>query len=285
MMSKKIKIITDSVADLPHDWLKANQVSLVPTYVNFEGESYADDGVELDRSDFYRRLPDMTEFPTTAAPSPLIAQEIVSQDADEYDHIISINVPSRYSVTMNNIKLGTQETLADKMTFVDAGTLTMAIGLQVMIAKQVAEETGDVDAVLKAIGQVRQHQQLYAVIATMEYLKRSGRVNTLLAAIGTLLQLKPIVSVYDSDIKPVQRIRTMKKATARLIDMVHENAPLDQLVVLHIQNETGAQYLYEQFKDIAPDNTQIVEVGPTLGTHLGPGSIGATFLPKGWNDN
>jgi DegV family protein with EDD domain len=281
MTSKqKIRIVTDSVSDIPQDLLKKWGIALVPTFVNYNQQSYADDGVELDRAAYYHHLQNSRQLPTTAAPPPALVEKILREAMEGYDHAICIHVPSKYSVTMNNVRLGAQSIGSEKFTFIDSGTLTMGIGMQVLIAAQVAAETGDVQQVVQVVERVRVNQRLYAIIDTMEYVRRSGRVNTLVAALGTLLRIKPVVTVYDSDIKPIQRIRTYKKAVAYLQDLVREAAPFERCIMLHVQNESGAHDILEGLSDILPADTPIVEVGPTLGTHIGPGSVGVTFLPK-----
>lgn len=281
---KKIRIITDSVSDIPANLLEKYNIGVIPCYVNYDGGSYADDGVELDRNAFFDALPDLDTFPTTAAPPPALAEEMLKDFIEGYDHVISINVPAKLSATYNNVKIGAQSLPADQVTVIDSQTLTMAAGFQVLIACEVAEKTGDVNAVMDAVDRVRRNQKLYAAFTTMEYLRRSGRVNTLVAAVGSLLQIKPIVDVYDGEVHPAARVRTFKKAVARMEEFVREQAPLDRIGILHIQNLEGAEELRDRLSDILPDNVLIAEVGPTLGTHIGPGALAVTTLRKSWDE-
>lgn len=279
----KIRIVTDSVSDLPAEALERWQIAVVPTFVNYGGRSYADDGRELDRTRFYQMLPAMREFPTTAAPPPALAEEILRGVASQGEHVLAIHVPAKLSATLNNVRIGAQAILPeDRYTIVDSGTLTMAQGMQVLIAAEMAEQGAPVAEIVAALQRVQEQQRLYAVIDTVEYLRRSGRVNPLLAALGTMLQIKPIVSVRDGVVSPVQRVRTFRKALERLRDLVLAESPLDRLVILHIQNEAGAREFLALLGDAAPPDTPIVEVGPTLGTHIGPGSVGATTLNRNW---
>ncbi|MCS6836079.1 MAG: DegV family protein [Anaerolineae bacterium] len=280
-MKQRIRIITDSVCDLPSDLVAQHNIVIIPCFVNFDGQSYADDGHELDRSTFYQRIPQMKDFPKTSAPPPSLAEKILREALEGYDYGICIHVPSAFSATLNNVKLGGQ-TMQDKLTFIDSQTLSMGIGLQALIAAEVAAETGDTNQVLRALEAVQRHQRLYAVLATLDFLRRSGRVNPLLASIGTLLQLKPVVSAHDSIIEPIARIRTFSKAVDFLYQKVMEQAPFERLFILHIQNEAGALALRDSLGQDLPADTSIIEVGPTLGTHIGPGSLGAVTLPRHW---
>jgi len=281
-MTQRIRIITDSVCDLPPDMVAEHQIAVVPCFINFDGQSYADDGHELDRSTFYGRIPSMKDFPKTSAPPPSLAEQILRDALEDYDHAVCIHVPSAFSATLNNIRLGSQSLPQDKFTFIDSRTLSMGIGLQALVAAEVAAQTGDLAQVLRAIEAVQRHQRLYAVLATLDYLRRSGRVNLLLASIGTLLQLKPVVSAHDSLIEPIARIRTFGKALDFLRQQVLAQAPFARLFILHIQNEEGALALRDSLGQDLPADTTIVEVGPTLGTHIGPGSVGAVTLPEHW---
>lgn len=284
MTFQKIRIITDSVCDIPADLLARYNIAVIPCYVNYNGQSYADDGKQLNRDEFYRILPALNPYPTTSAPSPALAAEMLAAALEGYDHLVGIHVPSALSATFANIRLGASQLPQERVTLVDSQMLTMAQGMQVLLAAEVAEKTGSVAAVLETLEQVRQHQRLYAVLYSLDALRRSGRVNPLISSIGTLLQIKPIVEVRSSQVEPVSRVRTFSKALDALYELVVAQAPFDRLTVLHIQNREGAQAFLERLGDLAPPDTLIVEVGPTLGTHIGPGSIGAATLNRQWKD-
>lgn len=283
MTSKQIRITADSVCDLPADILQELNVKLIPTYVNIGNESIADDGVALNREDFYRRLPSLSTQPTTAAPSPGDAESFFRGVLEDgADHIISIHVPEKLSGVYNTMRLGAEAVDKDKITLVDSLQLTFGIGMQVWVAAELAQETDDVDEIVAAIERVRQNTELYAIIDTLEYMKRSGRVNVLIANLGTLLRIKPIVRVWDGDIESHARVRTWSRAEDKLRELTRAQAPLDRLAIMHIANRAGAEKFLESIKDIAPEKTIIIEVTPTLGTHIGPGSVGVTTLRKNW---
>jgi DegV family protein with EDD domain len=278
----KIKIVTDSVCDIPQALLDQWNISVIPCYVNYGGRSYLDDGKELDRAGFWQDIAKFTEYPTTSAPAPGLAEEILTAAFQGYDHLIGIHVPAALSSTFNNIRAGAKNLPQDRVTFADSQTLTMGLGMQVLVAAEVAQNTGNVQDVLNAIEKVRKYQKLYATLYSLDALKRSGRVNPFVASIGTLLQIKPIIEVDNSIVHPIARVRTFGKAVDYLYDLVIKQTPLDRLVVLHIQNENGAKEFLERLGNHAPSDTQIIEVGPTLGTHIGMGSVGAMTLSQQW---
>lgn len=278
---KKIRVFTDSVGDIPEDLLKKWNIGVIPTYVNFDGKSYADDHT-FDRNAFYRQIPKMKEFPTTSAPSPAIAEQMLLEGIQGYDHIVSVNIPPQLSTTINNVRLGAQALPEGSVTVLDSGSLTMASGYQALIAAEVAAETGDVQQVVDAVARVKQHVKLYAIIADLEYLRRSGRVNAAVAFAGSLLQIKLILDVHDGLVEPLHRIRTFKKAVEKLQEMARAQAPLDRLVIMHIENEAGAEELKHDLRDILPEDVITIVAGPSLGTHIGPGSLGVVTLNAGW---
>ena len=283
MTSDRIRIAADSVCDLPADIASAYGIRIIPTYVNFAGRSVPDDGSSLDRAQFYRDLPLMQTQPTTAAPSPGDAAAFYRAIfAEGAEHIISIHVPANLSGVLNAMRLGAEAVDRERITLVDSGQLTFGIGSQVQAAAEQAAGGADLSSILEAIERVRRHSQVYALVDTMEYLRRSGRVNTLVASLGGLLKIKPIISVQDGEVISIGRLRTRSRAEERLGELTRRQAPLERLAILHVANQVGAQRFLESIQDIAPSDTLVIETTPTIGTHIGPGSIGAATLSSDW---
>ena len=283
MTSSRIRIAADSVCDLPHDLARSLNVNIIPTYVNIGSESIPDDGATLDRERFFRELADMPSLPTTAAPSPGDAEAFYRGVLDDgAAHIVSIHVPEKLSGTLNAMRLGAESVGAERVTLVDSLQLTFGIGFQVWVAAELAAQGAALDAILDAIERVRRHTRVYAIIDTMEFLRRSGRVNALVASIGSLLQIKPIVRVHDGEVSSIARARTWSRAEQRLHALTREQRPIERLAILHISNRTGAENFLASAGELAPSDTLIIETSPTLGTHIGPGSIGVATLNGDW---
>jgi DegV family protein with EDD domain len=277
----KIKFVTDSVADLPAEIVAEHGIGVVPCFVNYDGQSFADDGVELVREDYFKNL-HLLSHPTTAAPPPALAEQIINETFEGADHLIILTTPSKLSAINNSMRLGAQNLPQDRVTIIDTGQVSMAMGWQVMVGAETAEKTGDVQTTLNAIQRVRENQTLYAGLATMEFLRRSGRVGWAQAGIGALLQIKPIVRVQEGEVTSAARVRTFSKVIDTLVELAHQHAPLDRLAVLHISNLEGAAELRARLKDIMPENTLTTGVGPTLGTHIGPGALGIAPVSASW---
>jgi DegV family protein with EDD domain len=282
MTYKKIGFVTDSVADVPPELVKKWNIRVVPIFVNYGGQSYLDDGVHLVREDYYDILSSLNPLPTTAAPSPGMAQEIIHRAFADYDHVVIITIPHQLSATYNVLRLAAQDLPPDRVTLIDGGGVSLSIGWQVVAGAEVAAETGDLVAVLDAVAQARTHTKLAAMLSGLEYLRRSGRINMASAGLGTLLQIKPIVTITDGAVIPLAKVRTANRAKAELVEMARSVGEIDKLAILHTNNLADAAWLRDQLADIAPQETYIINANPALGTHIGPQAVGFAALNKRW---
>ena len=282
MTFKKIRFVTDSTSDIPADLVTKHSIGIVPCFINHGEQSFTDDGRELVREDFYKQLPSMRPAPTTAAPSPGMAKEVIDARFADADHLVIISVASKLSGTYNAMRLGAAHLPPDRFTLIDSESVTLGLGWQVLIGAEVAAETGDVEQTVDAIRRVRQHANVYAALETMEFLRRSGRVGWAAASIGALLQIKPLLHVYEGEVKAASRVRTFSRAFEELVRLGNEQVPLDRLAILHAANPEGAQELRERLTDIAPANAIIVSITPTIGTHIGPGGLGLATVSQMW---
>lgn len=282
MTFKSIRFVTDSTCDIPEHLIEKWKISIVPSYVNIGDQSYADDGVQLDRQDFYNRLPTMTPFPTTSAPSPGVAKQKIDAAFEEADHVIILTAPSKLSAIYEAMRIGSSHLPQDRVTLIDSGSVTMALGYQVLVGAEVAAETGDVEQTLAAINQVRPHCQMRALIMSLDNLRRSGRINLASAGIGALLQIKPILTINSGEVVVLSRVRTEKRAREELVEMLRAQAPLDRLTLLHANNPEGLAWMRQQVADIAPPEVFEVNVNPALGTHIGPQCLAFVTVSQNW---
>lgn len=285
MTFKKIKFVTDSVSDITPDLIEKWDITVVPCFVNFGGESYADDGVQLVREEFYNKLGNMPDVPTTSAMSPEFAREFIDPAFEDADHLIIITAPAKLSGIHNALRLGSSHLPQDRVTLIDSLQVSLGMAWQVLIGAEVAAETGSVEKTIAAITATRQHQELYAAIDALDFLRRSGRVSWATANIGTLLQIKPIIRV-EGEVLPVARVRTFKKALDKLAELAHEQQPVDKLALAHINNPEGLEALKERLADMMPpeEDVMISTIAPAIGVHTGPGTVGFAVVRKGWKD-
>ncbi|MGQ9910377.1 MAG: DegV family protein [Candidatus Flexifilum sp.] len=279
MALKKIRFVTDSTCDVPPELVAKYGIGVVPCYINYNNTSYADDGKELVREEYYNKLSTLRPFPTTSAMPPSVAEAVIRSVAEDADHVIIIGVSTKLSGVLNAMRLGAQNCLPpDRYTIVDSEQVTMGLGWQVIIGAETAEKTGDVQQTLEAIASVRSRARVYAALSTLEFLHRSGRVGWAAAGIGQLLQIKPLIAVVDGEVQSVARVRTFSRALEELIRITHTETPLERLAVLYASDYEAAVSLKERLRDIAPADTLITSITPTVGTHIGPGGLGVATV-------
>lgn len=280
--SHKIKFVTDSTCDIPQELVDKWDITVIPVFVNIGDQSYADDGVELKREAYYEQLPSLRPLPTTAAPSPGLTKLLIEKAFEGADHLVIVTLASKLSATYDAVRIGASDLPPERVTLVDSGTLTLALGYQVLCGAEVAAETGDLQQVLDAIERVRQNTQFAALIHSLEYLRRSGRVNLAAAGIGALLQIKPLVTVNDGVVETLSRVRTASRARQELVEMIRANAPFERIALLHTNNLDGVEWMRGQLADLLPDEVLTVNATPTIGTHVGPDCLGFVTLGKSW---
>lgn len=271
----RILFMTDSTCDLPVEWTRRFDIRVVPTYVHFGRESFADDGVELRRSDFYRRLPTSNILPTSSAPPLGQTIEIMSKALDEADHVIALTAPAALSGVYNIFRLAVEQTDPARVTLIDSGMVSMGMGWQVVIAVEMAQAGASPAEIAAANRAIQPRTEVWAALDTMEYLRRSGRVNWAAATVGNLFQIKPLIRLHQSTVSSVTRVRTARRGFQALVDLAHQAAPLDRLAVMHTSNLDGAHHLVDALVDIHPEHELVVvEATPVLGVHVGPNGLG-----------
>ncbi len=282
MTFKKIKFVTDSTCDLPKDVAEKWGITVVPVYVHIGDQSYADDGIQLRREEYYNQLPTMNPLPTTSAPSPGMAAQMIEQAFAGADHLVILCLPPKLSATYEAMRLGAINLPRDRVTLLESGSVTMAMGYQVLLAAEVAAETGDLEQVLDTINRVRANRRLAAMLHSLEYLRRGGRVNFASAGLGALLQIKPILTVEDGEAQTIARVRTSQRAQQELVNLARQQAPLDRLALLHANNLEGVEWMRDQLADILPEEVMVINVTTTIGTHVGPKAMGFVTVKKDW---
>ena len=277
-----IAIVTDSACDAPPNLVEKLGIHVVPVYINIGGQSYLD-GVELTRSDFFTNLPDYDALPTTAAPASgsftAVYQELADSGVTE---ILSIHIAAHLSNTYNAARLGAEDVTGAKVTLWDTKQITMGSGLQVVAAAEAAAAGASMPDLLLLLEEKRAKTRIYAVLDTLEFLRRSGRVNWAQFGFGTILRIKPVLEVYEGEIFQKERVRTFKRALDRLVELVEAQQPLDRIAVLHAHNLQVAKQLQEQAAFLFPPDQELIfmEITPAIGAHIGPGAVGFAFITE-----
>ena len=188
-----IRIVVDSTCDLPSDMIKAHNISVVPLYVNMGNREYRD-GVDLSKNEFYDRLPMTSPFPTTATPSPTVFQQVYEQLYREgATEILSLHISVALSSMINNAVLAAREFNDAKVTVFDSQQLGLGIGFQALTAAEAIKAGRSMPEILALLQDQIKRTHVFAALDTLEYLKRSGRMNGVVSYLGNLLQIKPIM--------------------------------------------------------------------------------------------
>lgn len=275
-----VTVVTDSIADIPTAEAEALNISVVPAILTIEGRTYIDDGKEISRAEFYQRMPSMSEQPTTAVPSPLAFEKIYQRLIDSgYKRILSIHVSGRLSGMLNAANQAAQA-FGDRIHIYDSGQCSMGLGFQVMEAASAALTGMPFESVLETALNAQEKVRLIALIDTLEYLKRSGRVSWLRAGLGDLLNIKLLLRVADGIIEKIGFIRTRRKGINQLLSLARSWGPLKRLAVLHSNIPDEAAELAEQLRDMSSIPPLIVDVTTLIGTYVGPNGIGLAGLCK-----
>lgn len=274
-----VKIVTDSTSDLPAEIVKQHGISVIPMYINF-GEQGFQDGVEITRQEFYDRLPLSDPFPTTAAPGLDKFKAVYAQLKDEgADEILSIHVSASLSAVMEVAQTAAKESSDIPVTVYDSGQLSLGTGFQVLAAAQAADNGLPMEAILRLLEDQASRSYVFAALDTLEYLKRGGRMNAIMANLGSILQIKPILTMHAGN-PGAERVRTKEKSIKRLIDMVSDLGSLEKVALVHTNAKSEAEALWQKARHLFSDQELplSIDVTPVLGAHLGPGAVGFTCI-------
>lgn len=273
-----IKIITDSTCDIPENLLEQYDISVVPQVVTWGDEQYRD-RVDLKPSEFYQRLETNSTLPHSSQPTIIDFQNVyesaLSRGADQ---LIVITVSSAMSGTYN-IAQTVAESFNERVTVVDSKGPTMSLGWQVLAAARAIEKGADLKSILNRIDQVRKKLILFVGMNTLKYLQKGGRIGKAAKWTGTILNVKPLVSINHQTglVEPVGLVRTYKA----LIDTLYHKffnqisgGKNMRIAVLHGNVLKEAQALAEQIKaEYNPLELLINTTGPVLGINTGPGAL------------
>lgn len=273
-----VKIVTDSTADIPDDWAQELEIGIIYDYINFGTQSLRDK-LDISRTEFYERLTTSTELPSTASPGVGEFEEAYRQAGAPEVAIVSVHPPSNLSALYNTAHLAAQSFPAGRVTVVDSGQLTMGMGWLVIAAARAAQAGASVARIVELVTAMKPRARVLAVLDTFEFLRRSGRLSWTQALVGTLLRIKPMIEVRDSAVLPLERVRTNRRALARLVELTEALGPLESLAILHSNRPRGADDLRLRLADLCPQEQVLtVDVTPVIGVHVGPRGLGIAAI-------
>jgi DegV family protein with EDD domain len=275
-----IRIVTDSTCDLPPEIIGKYAITVIPLHINIGEKSYLD-GIDLSRTEFYEQLPSYDPFPKTAAPGNEVFTQTYQRLMNEgAQAILSIHISETLSATVNSARIAAQGFKGIPVKVLDSSQLSIGTGFLVEKAAQMAQTGSTMDEILSTLQEIMKRTYVFASLKTLEYLRRSGRMNFAIAKFGEILQIKPLLHMSMGK-ATAHRTRTQSRATQRLLAWLTEYAPYEKLAILHAGIKEEAEALYEQVRSFFPQDTvPIVQITPALGAHLGIGALGFACISK-----
>lgn len=275
-----IKIVADSTCDLPQAVIDELGITVVPLFINFGGQGYRD-GVDITRAEFYARLPQSNPLPTTAAPGHEVFKQIYDGlAAGGASEVLSIHISESLSATYSVAKVAAQETTSVRVTAFDSRQLSLGTGFIVEEAARAAREGCSLAEIVARVNALIPRVRVFAALDTMEFLKRSGRVSSIVAGLGGLLQVKPILKMHDG--KPdSDRVRTRSRAIGQLVNLLSQCSPLERVAMVHTHAFAPAEEVRQLIEPMLPaKDIWSLDITPVIGTHIGPGAVGFACVSK-----
>jgi DegV family protein with EDD domain len=280
-----IHVVIDSTADIPQSVREELGITMVPLKVHFGSDTYLDN-ITLQPEQFYKMLKESAVLPTTSQPSPVdfleVYKKILEDDPD--GHIISIHLSAAMSGTYQSAVLA-KSMLDDpeRVTVIDSRSASYANGMLAVAAAKAARSGKDKDGIVALIGELRRTYKVYFLVDTLEYLQKGGRIAKASAVLGSLLNIKPVLSIDDDgEVAPVDKVRGSKKAVQRIIELLRNEYGDQQvdITILHTDDPATAEQLAAQLKEhFRVNQVAYAVIGPVIGTHAGPGTLGVLMGP------
>ena len=269
-----IKIVTDSTADLPPQLAKELGFTVVPVYVRFGDQVYRD-RVDISEDEFYQRLLHDPIHPSTTQPSPQDFFEVYHKLSKEADGVISIHVSSKLSGTYNSALQGKEMVGGEcPVEVIDSRVTTMGLGQLAIAANTIAESGNNLQQVAEEVKQVIPSIHLLGLLDTLKYLALGGRIGKVQALLGSVLSVKPMLTIKDGELVPAGRIRSRTKGIDRLFDFVKNTVDIQDVAIVYNTTPDEAQALVGRMGSIFPkERIRLARLGPALGVHAGPGIL------------
>ncbi|MBI2872094.1 MAG: DegV family protein [Chloroflexi bacterium] len=278
-----IKVVTDSTADLPRELAQELDITVVPLNVHFGTQVFLD-GVEIASEEFFRRLTSESVLPTTSQPSVGAMVQVYRDLAAEHSEIVSVHISSKLSGTVNSALQAARELEGSKkkVEVVDSAQASAALGLVVVAAARAAQQGASMAEVVATAQRVSERIRVLFMVDTLEYLAKGGRIGKAQAFLGSLLRIKPILTVQAGEIHPLERVRTRARAIERMWELAQEGAPYEGVAVAHATTPREAADLAQRIQKLNKRGSVIeCRFGPVLGTHVGPGALGLAVQSAG----
>ena len=276
-----VKIITDSTSDIPESIVSDLDIEVVPLNIHI-GQDDFKHGVDIGTDEFYTKLLTGSQLPKTSQPSPGEFLDVYNKFLDKSDAIVSIHVTSKLSGTYNSaIQAKSELNTTKPIEIVDSATVSMALGLIVIRAAKLAKEGGTLEQVVKEIDECSRKSEVLVVLDTLEYLAKGGRIGKASALIGSILSVKPILTVADGVVDTFGKARTFTKAMNSLEEAIKGFTPVTDMSVFYSTDKNISDDMIGRLSGIVEaDRLVVSRIGPTVGTYAGPKAIAVAVIKE-----
>ncbi len=275
-----IAVVTDSTSDLPLEIAEKHNISVVPLNVHIEDETLLD-GITISADQMYKLLPDSKVIPTTSAPSVGTFVELYEKLSKTHDEIISVHLSAKLSLTYSSAvnavsEIGSTNT---RIEVVDTQKASMALGWVAVHLAEKAADGASMDELVKLAHSASERTVFIGMVDTLNYLVRGGRIGKAQGFVGSLLRVKPILTIKEGEAHPLERARSRSKGIARIKAIVAENAPLDNIAILYTTDRADAEEIARDVAELDPGGSPVVaQLGPVVGNYVGPGTLGLGMI-------
>lgn len=279
---QKIKIVTDSTADLSQEMIEKYDIHVLPLSISVNGQTYLD-RVDLQPDEFIEEMIKSEELPKTSQPAMGTFVEMYDKLGEDGSEVLSIHMTSGMSGTVATAN--SAATMTDtKVTVVDSQFITHALAYQVIEAAKMANEGRSLEEILKRVEEVRKNTRLYVVVDTLENLVKGGRIGKGKAFIGSLLNIKPIASLEDGVYNPVTKVRSQGQIVKTLTKLFEEDTAgkvVKAVAIPHAKAIPLAESVKTAVEKVSGfAHSEIFYTTPIISTHTGPGAIGFMYLAE-----
>ena len=268
------KIVTDSTSDLPPALVSDLGITVVPAYVGFGDKTYRD-GIDITQDEMYRKMVDENIPATTSQPNPGDFAQVYQKLLKEADKIVSIHVTSKLSGIYSSALTGKDMVGAgNRVAVVDSQSVSMGLGLLAVLAARLAKLGEDMPDILEELRLSVPRIRAFGFLESLKYILQGGRLGKAKALLGSVLPLRPMLTMRDGELHPVGFARTRAKAIERLFGISQSIGDIEEAAIVHATTPDDALTLKEKLSALVERNRiHISRLGPALGVHGGPGTI------------
>jgi DegV family protein with EDD domain len=277
-----VRVVTDSTSYIPAELAGPLDIRMVSLYVTFGGVTERE--VDVDVDTFYQRMRASGEFPTSSQPSVAELIEAFEGPVSQGDEVVGVFISSDMSGTFSTASMARDQVLERHpgavIELVDSRSNSMELGFAALAAAEAVRDGGDAKAAVEAARHMIDRSRWYFVPNTLDYLRMGGRIGAASALLGSMLEIRPILTVANGVTSPVKKVRTRARAIAEIADLFAADVAakgFGDVIVHHISDEAAAADLASRIEAVIGRPPRIVPLGPVIGVHVGPGSLGIVY--------